>query len=117
MATLDVFVEERTLEHLPAKIARLRELLAPLARHPHVGNIRQCGLIAGIQLVRDRATREPYSASDRIGRRVCDAALQHGVLLRPLSDVVVLWPPLAISLDQLGDIATAVERAIIDVTR
>ncbi len=63
MATLDVFEEERTLEHLPAKIAWLRELLAPLAEHPHVGDIRQCGLIAGIELVRDRAMREPFPAS------------------------------------------------------
>ncbi len=61
LATLDVFEEERTLEHLPAKIARLRELLAPLADHPHVGDIRQCGLIAGIELVRDRATRGAVS--------------------------------------------------------
>ena len=102
MATLDVFEEERTLEHLQEKIARLRELLAPLAEHPHVGHIRQCGLIAGIELVRDRATREPYPAAERIGRRVCEAALRQGVLLRPLGDVIVLWPPLAISLEQLA---------------
>ena len=63
MATLDVFDEERTLERLPPKIARLRELLAPLADHPHVGDIRQCGLIAGIELVRDRATRESYPSA------------------------------------------------------
>ena len=84
MATLDVFEEERTLEHLQEKIARLRELLAPLAERPHVGHIRQCGLIAGIELVRDRAARESYPAAERIGRRVCEAALRQGVLLRPL---------------------------------
>ena len=112
MATLDVFEEERTLEHLQEKIARLGELLAPLARHPHVGHIRQCGLIAGIELVRDRATREPYPAAERIGRRVCDAALRQGVLLRPLGDVIVLWPPLAISLEQLDEIVAAVDCGI-----
>jgi adenosylmethionine-8-amino-7-oxononanoate aminotransferase len=116
MATLDVFEEERTLEQLQPKIARLRELLAPLAEHPHVGDIRQCGLIAGIELVRDRAKCEPYPASEQIGRRVCDAALRHGVLLRPLGDVIVLWPPLAISLDQLKEIVAAVGRAIAEMT-
>ena len=116
MATLDVFEEERTLERLQEKIACLRELLAPLARHPHVGHIRQCGLIAGIELVRDRATRESYPAVERVGRRVCEAALRQGVLLRPLGDVIVLWPPLAISLDQLAEIIAAVDRGIAEVT-
>ena len=116
MATLDVFEEERTLDHLPEKIARLRELLAPLAPHSHVGDIRQCGLIAGIELVCDRAARESYPAAERIGRRVCDVALRHGVLLRPLGDVIVLWPPLAISLEQLAEIVVAVECGIAEVT-
>jgi adenosylmethionine---8-amino-7-oxononanoate aminotransferase len=115
MATLDVFDEERTLEHLQAKIARLGELLAPLAQHPHVGHVRQCGLIAGIELVRDRATRESYPAAERVGRRVCDVALRHGVLLRPLGDVIVLWPPLAVSLEQLEEIVAAVVRGVTEV--
>jgi adenosylmethionine-8-amino-7-oxononanoate aminotransferase len=117
MATLDVFDEDQTLEKLQPKIARLRELLALLADHPHVGDIRQCGLVAGIELVRDRRTREPYPASARIGRRVCDIALKHGIMLRPLTDVIVLWPPLAITLEQLGEIVAAIERAIADATR
>jgi adenosylmethionine---8-amino-7-oxononanoate aminotransferase len=116
MATLDVFEQERTLSHLPQKIAHLGALLAPLADHPHVGDIRQCGLIAGIELVRDRATREPYPASERIGRRVCEVAQRKGVLLRPLGDVIVIWPHLTISLDQLAQIVTAIADGIADVT-
>jgi adenosylmethionine-8-amino-7-oxononanoate aminotransferase len=116
MATLDIFEEERTLEHLRGKIARLGELLAPLAERPHVGHVRQCGLIAGIELVRDREAREPYPATERIGRRVCQVALRHGVLLRPLGDIIVLWPPLAISLEQLAEIVAAVECGIAEVT-
>jgi adenosylmethionine-8-amino-7-oxononanoate aminotransferase len=117
MATLDVFEEEHTLGHLPAKIARLREMLAPLAEHPHVGDIRTCGLIAGIELVRDRTAREAYAPAERIAHRVSDAALRRGVLLRPLGDVIVLWPPLAISLEQLDEIVAAVEFGIEEATR
>jgi adenosylmethionine-8-amino-7-oxononanoate transaminase len=112
LATLDVFQEERTLEQLPSKIARLREHLARIAQHPHVGDVRQCGLIAGIELVRDRQSKEPYAWSERRGQRVCDHALTEGVWLRPLGNVVVIFPPLAISLTELDRICGAIERGI-----
>jgi adenosylmethionine-8-amino-7-oxononanoate aminotransferase len=112
LATLDVFEEERTLEQLPAKIARLAERLARLARLPHVGNVRQRGMIAAIELVRDVATKEPYPWEERRGLRVCDHARREGVWLRPLGSVIVIMPPLAITLEQLDRIAGAVERGI-----
>jgi len=116
LATLNVFAEERTLEQLPAKIDRLREHLARIAQHPNVGDVRQCGLIAGIELVRDRATKEPYPWSERRGLRVCDHALTEGVWLRPLGNIVVIFPPLAISLAEIDRICEAVERGIVSAT-
>ena len=98
------------------KIARLGEHLARIAEHPHVGDVRQCGLIAGIELVRDRATKEPYPWAERRGQRVCDHALTEGVWLRPLGNVVVILPPLAISLAELDRICGAVERGIANAT-
>ncbi len=116
LATLEVFEEERTLDRLPAKIACLGEHLARIAQHPHVGDVRQCGLIAGIELVRDRATKEPYPWPERRGQRVCDQALTEGVWLRPLGNVVVIFPPLATSLAELDRICGAVERGIAKAT-
>jgi adenosylmethionine---8-amino-7-oxononanoate aminotransferase len=116
LATLDLFQEERTLDQLPSKIARLREHLDRIAQHPHVGDVRQCGLIAGIELVRDRANKAPYPWSERCGQRVCDHALTEGVWLRPLGNVVVIFPPLAISLAELDRICGAVERGIAKAT-
>jgi len=112
LATLDVFEEERTLAHLGPKIARLGEHLDRIARLPHVGHCRQCGLIAGIELVRDVGTKEPYPWAEKRGIRVCDYARTEGVLLRPLGNVIVVMPPLAITLDELDRIAGAVERGI-----
>ena len=112
LATLDVFEGERTLEKLPAKIERLAEHLARIAKHPNVGDVRQRGLIAGIELVRDRATKEPYPWCERRGQRVCDHALTEGVWLRPLGNVIVIFPPLAISLAEIDKISQAVERGI-----
>ena len=74
LATLDVFEEEQTLAGLPEKIARLREHLERIARLPHVGDVRQCGLIAGIELVQDRATKAEYPPQDKVGIRVTGAA-------------------------------------------
>lgn len=116
LASLEVFAEEQTLELLPAKIARLAEHLQRMAAHAHVGNVRQCGLIAGVELVRDRSTRTPYDWSEQRGMAVCRHARASGVLLRPLGNVVVIMPPLAISLDELDRICLAVEQGIAAAT-
>jgi adenosylmethionine-8-amino-7-oxononanoate aminotransferase len=112
IATLDVFRDERTLDHLPEKIQRLAEHLSRIARLSAVGDVRQCGLIAGIELVRDKATKEPFAWEERRGQQVCNHALAEGVWLRPLGNVVVIFPPLAISLAELDRICLAVERGI-----
>jgi len=116
LATLEVFEEEKTLDRLGPKIARLAEHLNRLARHEHVGDVRQCGLIGAVELVRDRATREPYPWAERRGLDVCDYARGEGLLLRPLGTVFVIMPPLAISLDELDRIAVAVDRGIVRAT-
>ncbi|HOX57005.1 MAG TPA: aminotransferase class III-fold pyridoxal phosphate-dependent enzyme [Candidatus Paceibacterota bacterium] len=71
----------------------LRDELKTLWRYPHVGDIRQVGLIVGIELVRDWRTREPFDLRDRAGIRVCEAMARHGVLSRPIGNVIVLMPP------------------------
>jgi adenosylmethionine-8-amino-7-oxononanoate aminotransferase len=112
LASLEVFEEERTLENLKPKIARLAEHLFRIGELPHVGDVRQRGLIAGIELVRDRLAKEPFLWAEKRGMRVCQHALTEGVWLRPLGNVVVIMPPLAISLGELDRICTAVERGI-----
>ena len=116
LANLDVFQEERTLEQLPPKIERLASHLQRIAERPHVGHVRQRGLIAGIELVHDKATKRPYPWTERRGWQVCQYARQEGVFLRPLGDVIVIFPPLAISLEEIDHICQAVERGIIAVT-
>ena len=98
LATLDVFEEEGTLRKLPAKVLRLGEHLERIAAHPQVGNVRQCGLIAAIELVQDKAAGTPYPWEERRGIRVCDHARREGVWLRPLGNEIVIMPPLAITV-------------------
>ena len=117
LATLDVFEEEQTLAAMRPKVARLTAFLQQVASHEHVGDVRQRGLIAGIELVQDKSTKEPFPWAEKRGIRVCQHAIQEGVWLRPLGNVVVILPPLAISLAELDQICTAVDRGIDFATR
>ena len=78
----------------------------------HVGNIRQKGLIAGIELVKDKETKQAYNWQDRMGVKVCLKAREYGVILRPLGNTIVLMPPLAISQEQLKELLSATFKAI-----
>jgi adenosylmethionine-8-amino-7-oxononanoate aminotransferase len=113
LASLDLFERDRVLEALPTKIDRLRGALAArLADHPNVGDIRQRGLMVGIELVADRASAAPLPAEATTGARVCTAARASGVLLRPLGDVVVLMPPLSITHDEIDALVAAVSAGL-----
>jgi adenosylmethionine-8-amino-7-oxononanoate aminotransferase len=112
LASLDVFRDERVLEGLPSKIARLGQHVERLAALDHVGDVRQCGLVAGLELVADKRTATTYPWEEQRGMRACLAAREHGAILRPLGDVVVLVPPLCISLDEIDRLAAAAEQGI-----
>ena len=117
LASLGVFRDERTLERLQPKIARLAARLAadvvPLA---HVGDVRQQGTMVGIELVADRATRTAYPPAARVGQQVVRAARARGVVLRPLGNVIVLMPPLAIAPEELERLVDVARDAIREVT-
>ena len=112
LASLDIFEKERLIEALAPKIELLTRLLAGMAVHPHVGDIRQRGLMVGIELVRDQGSREPWPPAQRVGHRVILAARRLGAILRPLGDVIVLLPPLSISPAELEDLARITYAAI-----
>lgn len=112
LANLDLFESDRTLEHLQPKIAHLARRLSELNDLPHVGDIRQRGFMAGIELVQDRASRQPYEWGQQIGHQVCRAARDRHVWLRPLGNVVVVMPPLAISLAELDLLVDAIRYGI-----
>ena len=117
LASLDLFEHERTLDRLGPKIARLENLLAAeIAPLPHVADVRQCGVMVGIELAANAADRRPYPAADRTGARVTVAARRRGVIVRPLGDVVVLMPPLSITGDEIDRLVTAVGEAVREVT-
>lgn len=116
LASLELFENDSLLESLTLKISTLTDKLAVIAELDHVGDVRQCGMIAGIELVRDKAAKEPYDWAERVGMTVCREARKHGIFLRPLGNVIVLFPPLSISADELEFLLDGVEKSIRTVT-
>jgi len=112
IANLDVFEREPVLERVAERSAQLASGLARLAKLDAVGEIRQRGLMVGIELVRDRATRERFDPEDRVGHWVCMAMRQHGVILRPLGDTIVLMPPLSVTPEEIDQIVEGLEACI-----
>lgn len=116
IASLDIFENEHVLEQVAKKIRifdhRLQQELAPLK---HVLEIRQRGLMIGIELTRDKATRAPYRYEEAIGARVCAAVRRYGVILRPLGPVIVMMPPLSITEPQIEKLVGATRAAIVEV--
>ena len=108
LASLAIFEDDCVLKSLPEKIDQLRECLAPLKEHPCVGDIRQQGLMVGIELVQDRASKTPFPYAEARGARVCRHALERNVWIRPLGNVIVLMPPLSILREEINLLVNAV---------
>ncbi len=113
LASLEVFEEERTLERLQPKIRHMGELLCDLAAEPHVGAVRQCGFMAGVDVVRSDGS--PYPWQDQTGARICVAARRHGLLTRPIRDTLVLMPPLCFTETELERAAGALRTGIREI--
>jgi len=116
LASLEIFARDRVLEHLEPKIAFLKAGLERLRSLRHVDEIRQVGLMAGIELFEDVAARRSYPPGKRMGHRVIMEARRHGVIMRPLGDVIVVMPPLSVTTDEIDTLLHVVYRAITTVT-
>jgi adenosylmethionine-8-amino-7-oxononanoate aminotransferase len=134
LANLDLYRKKDLLANVRHLTLQMAENFSRLKFHPHIKDIRQVGLMAGIELVkkkdgltrhtgalshreRDGVRHIPYPPGARMGLKVCDAAFKRGVWLRPLGDVVVLMPPLAITERELSFLLRVVEESIEEVTK
>jgi adenosylmethionine-8-amino-7-oxononanoate aminotransferase len=116
LANLEVFEKERLIEKVRKDSEDLRRSLARFYDLSHVGEVRQKGFMTGIELVENRRTKKPYAAGEKIGQRVIMEARKQGVIIRPLGDVIVLMPPLAIEESTLGQLLAVTYNSIAAVT-
>jgi adenosylmethionine-8-amino-7-oxononanoate aminotransferase len=106
-ANLALFEKEQILYSLPEKIAVIETGLQRFSDLPHVGDIRQIGMMVGIELVKNTKTREPFSPDEHVAGKVIREAQLRGMITRPLGDVIVFLPPLSSSPGEL--------RAMLDI--
>ena len=111
-ANLEVFEQEKTLEAMPAKIALIGRYLEKISHLDFVGNVRQKGMMAGVELVEDKESKRGFDPNWRIGAKLCQTMLKKGVILRPLGNVLVIMPPLAIKIEQLEHLLQVVTESI-----
>jgi adenosylmethionine-8-amino-7-oxononanoate aminotransferase len=117
LANLELFERENIVEKMQPRIAylhqRLNEEFLPLE---HVGDVRQWGFMAGIELVEDKPSRQSYAPERRIGHRVILQARERAVMIRPLGDVIILMPPLSITDEELATLLDVVYDCVREVT-
>ncbi len=116
IASLNIFKKEKTIRNMQKKISTLAKALQPVAEFSHVGDVRQKGFMTGIELVKNKKTKEPYPVEKRTAWQVCNRAREKGLLIRPLGDVIVLMPPLSISIPELKSLVRIIAEAIKEVT-
>ncbi|TCK02510.1 adenosylmethionine--8-amino-7-oxononanoate transaminase [Phorcysia thermohydrogeniphila] len=116
LANLDLFEKKGYPESLKPKIDYLyRKLYEELSELKHVGDIRGKGFMVGIELVKDKKTKEGFSWKDDVGRRVSRRIVEKGVFTRPLGPVLVIMPPLAISEEEIDFMVKTYRDAIVEV--
>ncbi|MCG7853018.1 MAG: aminotransferase class III-fold pyridoxal phosphate-dependent enzyme, partial [Methanosarcinaceae archaeon] len=116
LACLDLFEKEEILKGLKTKIEILESWFKDILDLRHVGDVRNAGLMAGVELVKDRKTRGPYDWAEKIGWKVAYHARDNGVFIRPLGNVIVIMPPLVISEKNLKQLLDVLKGSIIEVT-
>mgnify|MGYP003393481864 FL=1 len=119
LATLDIFAQDNVIANNRILAECMRTCTLHFSDHPHVAEVRQRGMILAIEMVKDKQTREPFAWQERRSLHVYRHALENGVLLRPLGNVVYFMPPYVITeeqIQQLADVAwQGIQRATADI--
>jgi adenosylmethionine-8-amino-7-oxononanoate transaminase len=117
LANLELMEKEEFLANIEKSSQMLQEFLEPIVAHPHVADVRLRGMMGGIELVKDKTHDIPYGYGEKMGYRVCAEAKKLGVLIRPLGNVIVLMPPLAITRKDLMRLIEVISLSIHRATK
>lgn len=115
LANLSLLKDPSFFLVLDEKIAYFKERLNIFAAHKNVGNLRSIGLIGAFELLKDKKNNIEFEFEEKAGIRVCQAALKHGLILRPLVNTIVLMPPLSITTEEIDQLINSLFSALTDI--
>ena len=117
IANLELYEKTNLVKDVAYKAEYVGKQLEALYEYKRVGDIRQCGLMVGIELVKNKETKEPFEWTERVGVEVCKRSRELGMILRPLGNTIVFMPPLASQIDEIDEMLNILYQAIADVTK
>lgn len=110
--SLNIFEDKNVIDKNRITSQRIQERIRPLLDHPHVGEFRQLGMVGALELVKDKKTKEGFDWKQRVGYQIYQIALKHGVLLRPLGNVIYFMPPYVVDEKDIDFMVGTAEKAI-----
>ena len=116
IANLEIFEEEKTILKVKGIIKIFEDELKEFSGLKHVSSIRNKGLMAGIDLMKDPENNTSYDLKDRVAKKVCDIAKTEGILIRPLGDTIVMMPPVSIKQKELKKLTRSIYKSIKEAT-
>jgi len=115
LASLEIFQKDSVIEKLPPKMEVIARYMEKFNRMQHVGDARQCGMLAGIELMQDKEGKVPFDPALQMAGGVCQAARGYGLIVRNIGDVVIFMPPLVSTTEQIDEMLTKLEHSMKDV--
>jgi adenosylmethionine-8-amino-7-oxononanoate aminotransferase len=115
LANLDILESKAFRLSLKKKIAAMKEVSQVFWTHPNVGDVRQEGLVLAVEVVKDRPSRTPFEPHFRMGWKITERAKLHGILTRPIGNVLLLMPPLSATITQIQRMTYSLARALNDI--
>ncbi|MFA7068005.1 MAG: adenosylmethionine--8-amino-7-oxononanoate transaminase [Acidaminococcaceae bacterium] len=115
IASLDIFTKDRVIENLPPKMTVIAKYMKKMNAMQYVGDARQCGMLAGIELMQDKKKKIPFDPALQMAGGICQAARTYGLIVRNIGDVVIFMPPLVSTVEQIEEMLKKLEKAMTTV--
>jgi adenosylmethionine-8-amino-7-oxononanoate aminotransferase len=115
LANLETFRRRAVISRIQPKIGYMRKQLSRLSKVPYIGDIRQCGMMTGMEIVKDKEKGIDFPVQNKTGQRICAQARKHGLIIRPLGNVIVLMPPLSITEHEIKKMIDTVGISVLKI--
>jgi 4-aminobutyrate---pyruvate transaminase len=109
--TIEIYLRDNILGHVQSLVPQFQRRLKALADHPLVGEARGVGLVGGLELVADKATRRAFGPKQGVAMKAVSFGQQEGIIFRAIGDTVAICPPLIITAPEVDELFDRVGRA------